>query len=60
LSGVIIIVLKVAEERLVKNEEAGKRYIKKCCIYYTNTGRKGKSSSGVFQNVPVRHSFQPD
>jgi hypothetical protein len=56
----VIIVVKVEEERLVKNEEAGKRYIKKFCIYYTDIGRKRKSSSEVFQNVPARRSFQPD
>jgi len=41
--------MEVEEERLVKNEEAGKRYFKKCCIYYTNTSRKRKSISEVFQ-----------
>ena len=60
LSGVIIIVVKADEERLVKTDEAGKRYIKKCGIYYTNTGRKRKNSPEVFQNVSARRSFKPD
>ena len=60
LSRVIIIFLNLEDERLVKNKEAGKRYVKKFCICYTNTGRKRKSSSEVFQNVRSRRSFKPD